>query len=376
PAGDTVFMGPVTSVNGELISTSRNYVHKLDFGNGTGATVNGVVFDGMEATSGTGWSLSGADGTYWGDSGSGYSQLVSDFRLDADANDAIPACLTFSNLAVGTKYEAVIYSAPSWGSRIQNATFSNGTEVVVLRDTQPAFTGYYVYRFTAQTASVSITMAVVEWNAGYHWYGATLEDLSTVVPGSRTATLTVGDANVYAFGGVISGDLTLVKQGSGTQALGGANTYSGATIISNGTLKMDFPLVTPVDATALDSYTPDGRLPIHTIDGAGMSPNDPVLYSSTAGNSPQNAMWLTPYTAQSWITFDLGSVQTIRGLRLWNYNEVNELARGIKEAGVYTGTSLLANGSPYSAAGPAWGTLVKNMTFDKADGTAAFAGKD
>jgi autotransporter-associated beta strand protein len=217
------------------ISSSKNYVHKLDFGNGPGATVNGVVFDGVETTSGTGWSLSGAEWTYWADSGSGYSQLLSDFRFDGN-RDEIPTCLTFSNLVVGTKYEVVIFADPvNWGSRSQDIVFSNGVARQVLRSSDPWNWGYCAYRFTASTDSVSITMNMV--GAGsFHWYGATLEDMSGVAPGTRTATLMVGAANTNDFNGVISGDVTLVKQGSGKQYLGGANTYSGATIISNGTL--------------------------------------------------------------------------------------------------------------------------------------------
>jgi autotransporter-associated beta strand protein len=376
PTGDTAFMGPITGVNGELISTNRNYVYKLDFGTGGGATVNGVVFDAVW-TSGAGWVLSGANTLAGGDSGSGFAQFVNDFLYGAF--DGSNSALTFTNLTVGTKYEAVIYSAPSWGSRIQNAIFSNGTDVVTLRDTDPAYTGYYVYRFTANTKIASITMSAVTAHK-YHWYGATLEDLTGVTAGSRAATLTVGDGNSHSFSGVLSGDIALVKQGSGTQSLSGTNAYSGATVISNGTLRLEAALVTPVAATAQSAYTPDGRTPVRAIDGTGMSPSSGsfIVYDSTAGNTPQNAMWLSNGTRQTWLTFDLGSVQTLAGLRLWNYNENGnmEINRGVRTAGIYTGTTLLADGSSYASAGAAWGTLVTNMTFAKADRTTTLAGSD
>lgn len=370
PTGDTVFMGPVTSVNGELISTSRNYVYKLDFGSGGGATVNGVVFE-AAGTGGAGWSLSGSGmGSWGGDTGSGFGQMIYDFIFGSAIGT-----LTFSNLNVGTKYEAVIYAAPSWGSRVQNATFSNGTSVVVLRDTEPAFTGYYVYRFTAQSDKASITMDAVVPTSKYHWYGATLEDLTGVTAGSRAATLTVGDSNKYSFSGVLSGDIALVKQGSGTQSLSGTNAYSGATVISNGTLKLHAALVTPVAVRALSSY--GTRLAIHAINGTGMSPSGFVEYDSTAGKTADNNMWLSNANRLPWITFDLGSVQTLSGIRLWNYNESTaELTRGIKTAGVYIGSSLPADGALYNTMGPAWGTLVTNMTFAKSDGSATLAGGD
>jgi len=42
----------------------------------------------------------------------------------------------------------------------------------------------------------------------------------------------------YTFGGVITGNLALVKDGAGTQTLTGANTYPGGTTVQLGTLKL------------------------------------------------------------------------------------------------------------------------------------------
>jgi len=187
--------------------------------------------------------------------------------------------------------------------------------------------------------------------------------------------LDIAAGNTFTVTNAISGTGSLVKSGSGTLALTGSNTYSGATIISNGTLRLPAALVTPTAVSALSYLAP--RTPIHAIDGAGMLPSSSVVYGSTAGNTPDNAMWLSQ-TKLTWITFDLGSVKTLSGIRLWNYNETTSglMTRGIKTAGVYIGSSLPADGASYGSMGGSWGTPVTNMTFAKADGTATFAGSD
>jgi fibronectin-binding autotransporter adhesin len=62
--------------------------------------------------------------------------------------------------------------------------------------------------------------------------GGTLDNNSTAFH-----TLTVGNANATGlFSGVISGNLNLVKTGSGTQTMTGDNTYAGTTTINGGAL--------------------------------------------------------------------------------------------------------------------------------------------
>jgi fibronectin-binding autotransporter adhesin len=72
----------------------------------------------------------------------------------------------------------------------------------------------------------------------------TIQDLSGVAGSSvnlGTASLAVGTANSTTFGGMISGLVSmngLIKQGTGTLTLTGANTYVGPTIINAGTLAL------------------------------------------------------------------------------------------------------------------------------------------
>lgn len=68
---------------------------------------------------------------------------------------------------------------------------------------------------------------------------------NNTVTSATPATLTLSGTGTYSFGagtdansGVIIGAIALVKSGSGTQTLGDANTYTGGTTISAGTLNI------------------------------------------------------------------------------------------------------------------------------------------
>jgi len=140
-------------------------------------------------------------------------------------------------------------------------------------------------------------------------------------------------------------------------------------------------LIAPVAATAQGSYfVPDNddRRAEHAIDGSGMTPANPVTATSVCGNNPNGFMWLSDGNTDTWVTFDLGSVQTVAGFHLWNYNEVDGTftGRGIRSCRIFAGTGLLPDGTAYDAAGAAWGTLVGEMAFAQATGSASYAGED
>jgi hypothetical protein len=139
--------------------------------------------------------------------------------------------------------------------------------------------------------------------------------------------------------------------------------------------------LSPAAATAQSYWLSDGRTPVHAIDGSGMTPSYWLTAAATAGTLPSFAMWLSNGTKETWITFDLGSVQIVSGFHLWNYNEYSNKStkyagRGIKTADLYVGDSLLTNGSVYASAGAAWGTLVTNMTFAQATASSSYTGED
>ncbi|MET3654908.1 beta strand repeat-containing protein, partial [Dyella japonica] len=62
---------------------------------------------------------------------------------------------------------------------------------------------------------------------------------ATVALGAQTLTLGTNNGTGATFAGVISGTGSLVKIGTGTQTLSGANTYTGTTTVSGGALYID-----------------------------------------------------------------------------------------------------------------------------------------
>ena len=197
----------------------------------------------------------------------------------------------------------------------------------------------------------------------------------SISPGAKVKLNYSGEHNVASL------SLGGVAQASGTYGSTASNatnkndTYFAGT----GTVKAPPPplIVQPVAATAQSYYSGDDRAPIHAFDGTGMTPSSPVTAASTCNTATGGNVWLSNGNVNTWITFDVGSVQTLTGFHLWNYNESGALSgRGVKTAGIYVGASLPANGSTYASAGPNWGTLAQNFTFTQAPGANGYTGED
>ena len=116
--------------------------------------------------------------------------------------------------------------------------------------------------------------------------------------------------------------------------------------------------VSGVSATASTQYLPDGRLAVRAVDGSGLTGN-------AHGIVPGGAMWLNNGASDlnPFITFDLGSLQAIRSMKVWNYNEFlpgrpELLARGVSRADILLGaaTNALTN-------------FIAGQTFTQAPGT-------
>ena len=79
---------------------------------------------------------------------------------------------------------------------------------------------------------------------------------NNTVTSSSAATFTISGSGTYSYGdgsnsnsGIISGSISLVKTGSGTQTLGDANTYTGLTTVSGGTLQLGYSGGNTIPAT-------------------------------------------------------------------------------------------------------------------------------
>ena len=108
--------------------------------------------------------------------------------------------------------------------------------------------------------------------------GTSLVTMQSIMPSSTPTALTLAGTGTYAYAGQItdslSSPLSLVKEGSGTQILSGANTYSGGTTLAGGILQAG-------SATALGTGTisfTGGTLQY----GVGVSQDFSSQFSTTA----------------------------------------------------------------------------------------------
>ena len=98
--------------------------------------------------------------------------------------------------------------------------------------------GATVNLLPTNTALVVAAGAALDLNGGSQMIGS-LAGSGTVTNGSSTpGLLFINNTNATTFAGAIQGAVTVTKRGGGTLTLSGPNDYSGATVVTEGTLQL------------------------------------------------------------------------------------------------------------------------------------------
>ena len=141
--------------------------------------------------------------------------------------------------------------------------------------------------------NVTLNTGVVLDLNGFNETIGGLDGSGRVISSTGSATLTVGaNGNSPTFNGTIAdggGQLALTKVGAGIQSLGGTNTYSGVTVVSGGTLKLNAgssisntPSITIASNAVLNVASLAGGLTLRS--GQTLGGEGEVVGSLTVGN--------------------------------------------------------------------------------------------
>ncbi|WP_251369422.1 autotransporter-associated beta strand repeat-containing protein [Polynucleobacter sp. MWH-Spelu-300-X4] len=222
------------------------------------------------ATTGISWS-----GTVTANTTSGY------ISIKAKA-PSITGAMTAYGLALLSNNQS--YTLNSASNAISSLAANIGTGSL-------SFTTTNVLNIGTYNGTTGITAASVTLSAG----GLTdTSDAGITVTSSSTVAITNASGS-YDFSGVIAGPVALTKSGAGTQTLSAANTYTGLTTISGGTLRLgvagdatNTPLGTTAAGTTisaggtldLNGFTL-GTVEALTINGYGVGNNGALINSST-----------------------------------------------------------------------------------------------
>ena len=133
--------------------------------------------------------------------------------------------------------------------------------------------------------------------------------------------------------------------------------------------------IVPAAAYAESSY--NGRPPSAAIDGSGLSA-DGTTHSATTSQ-----MWMgnAANSFAKWFLVDLGSVQPLASIKIWNYNQSGYATRGARSITIFTATSSSVDtANPGFAAADfegdgTWTCTVAEATLGQGTGNASYAGE-
>ncbi|MEO5714630.1 MAG: autotransporter-associated beta strand repeat-containing protein [Luteolibacter sp.] len=218
-------ISPVTVTNNGTGTTT------LDFDSTTSTWINGLMtIDKAVVLKSAGGGVRGGFVTISGNgAGAGNDSVIYDATGSGNDNN-------------WNTYEKTGSYSPMANSYSGNVRFTGGTTIIQNKTYNNAA---YVNLMIPNTASVKIDAGS---GINFAWGSESFDGLNDGVGGggsitsssSTVPTISLGVSNGDgSFSGVISSGLSLVKAGTGTQVLGGANTYAGSTVINGGTLRVN-----------------------------------------------------------------------------------------------------------------------------------------
>ena len=175
--------------------------------------------------------------------------------------------------------------------------------------------------------------------------------------GANILTLTNKAATSLSFAGVIAGTGGLIKNGTGTQILTGANTYSGGTLVSAGVLQGN--------ATGLQGSITNNASVVFDQTGAGTYAGD-MSGSGTLSAIGAGTLTLSGNNSYSGkTTISTGTVKLGSATALGSTNGLTELAGGRLDLNGQTTAEYLTNSSSSSVlanSSASTGTLSSDAT--------------
>ena len=193
-------------------------------------------------------------------------------------------------------------TAISFGANVTSLIQNSSTSTWTVNQANANFVG--TAQVLAGTMSVTSTTGLKSANTVSVASGATfnvaaatltiggLNDVSSAggtVTNTVLNTLTLGGSGTYSYSGLIkdgTGVQTLAKSGTGTQTLSGTNTYTGATSITGGTLKLGSTGALSTSAVTVNGGTLDfnGNSISNTlsVSGSGSGSSGALVNSNTS----------------------------------------------------------------------------------------------